>query len=193
MPVDPRGIYDVLLERMVSALETYRDEQAAIDPAATFEVFEGGFRGMQQQRVPWVSVSLAQLRSADNTASSPGQWDATATYHVDLVANGKTSATGARGDRQAYRRLMYLIQQVLNAIYASERIRMQYTGEEIQLEWPDVQIVEPESFAEELPLVGARIRIDARVEYTPAQASGETMTELSVSTDEWSALYEYGG
>jgi hypothetical protein len=186
--VDPRGIYDELLTRMTDAIEAYRDAQAAIDPAVTFDVRRGGFRSLQQARVPAVSVALSSIQSADETAAR-SQWDATASYNIDLIANGRSSGSRA-GDTAAYDRLMYLIQQVLNAVYASSHVHMGYGADEIDLDWPNIQLVEPDLPGEELPLAAARIRIEVRFAYRPAEAVGTAIDTVSVATDEWSALYD---
>lgn len=190
MAIDPRGAYDLALTEMVQALESYRDAQAAIDPAVTYTVIRGGYRPQQSEKVPKISVALSSIRPESGSAQAR-QLELSATYYLDLIANGRTSGT-TRGDTAAYERLMYLIQQAMNAIYGSERrAAIESTG--VQLDWPDVQIVEPGAFVEEQPLVGARITIEARTEYVPAEAVGTDIDSVSVDADRWSGLYEYGG
>lgn len=190
MPVDPRGQHDVVLDRMVSALEAYNTAQSAIDSSVAFRVLPGNIRSAQSDRLPTVGVALGSLRSGDETARTL-EWDVVATYYLDIVASAKGTAS-ARADERAYSRLMYLIQQVFNALYESDR-RTTIEGDAVTLDWPQVQLVEPAEFAEEAPVIGARLTIDARVSLVPAPTVGQAIDSLHVDAERWSGLYEYGG
>lgn len=189
MPVDPIGQYDAVLSRLVTALESYNTDQSALDASVAYRVLPGNVRSAQTDRLPTVGVALSGIRSANETARTR-EWDATATYHLDLVATAKGTAS-ARADERAYARLMYLIQQVFNALYESDR-RTEIEGDAVTLEWPQVQLVEPSEFAEETPIIGARITIDARVLVVPAPSVGPLIDSLHVDAGRWSGLYEYG-
>lgn len=190
MPIDSRGQYDILLDRIVSALTAYSAAQALIDPLVAFKVVPGSFRTIQSTRVPTIGVHLSSLRSARETASK-GSWEANATYNLDLIANGKADG-GTRGDSAAHARLLYLAQQALNAIYNSDsRTTIEAGG--ITIEWPSWSLAESDSYQEEAPLIGGRLTFEARLVYTPATAVGEPIDSISIDTGLWSALYEYGG
>jgi hypothetical protein len=190
MAIDPRGVYDLMVERLVEALESYRDLQSAIEPGVTFRVYAGNFRPQQAIKVPIVSVALSGLRSANETSRSR-EWELEAMYNIDIISSGRATQAD-RGDQRANSRLMYLIQQVLNGIYGSDR-RAQVEAGDITLDWPNIQIVEPESFAEESPLIGARMTIAARMTYIPPVTDGEVMDQITVDASTWDGLYEYGG
>lgn len=190
MPLDSRGQYDVLLDRIVAALEAYNTAQSAIDATAGYRVLPGNIRSTQSDRLPTVGVSLSGLRSGNETARAR-EWDVVASYNLDLVATAKGTNV-ARADERAYSRLMYLIQQVLNALYESDRKTAIEAGG-ITLDWPNIQIVEPAEFAEEMPIIGARLTINARLSYVPAATVGTAIDEISVDATRWTALYEYGG
>lgn len=190
MPADPRGQYDAVLDRIVAALESYNTAQSAIDASVAFRVLPGNIRSSQQDRLPTIGVALGSIRSGDETARTR-EWDAVATYYLDIVATAKGTAS-IRADERAYSRLMYLIQQVFNALYESDR-RTAIESGAVTLGWPQIQLVEPAEFAEESPVIGARITIDARVSLIPAPTVGAAIESLHVDADRWSGLYEYGG
>lgn len=190
MPTDSRGLYDVVVDRVVDALTAYRDEQSAIDPGVSFRVQTGGFRPQQSVKVPIVTVALSSIRSA-NESSRAREWEIEATYNIDVIASGRATQAD-RGDKRATARLMYLVQQVLNGMYASDR-RAEIERDGVTIEWPDVQVVEPESFAEEAPLIGARLTFQARMVYTPPVTDGQAIDKVSVDAARWGGLYEYGG
>lgn len=190
MPVDARGQYDAVIDRMVTALEAYSTAQSVIDSSVAYRVLPGNIRSSQSDRLPTVGVALAGMRSGNETARAR-EWDAMATYHLDLVATARGTAS-ARADERAYGRLMYLIQQVLNALYESDR-RTAIEAGAVTLEWPTIQLVEPAEFAEEAPVIGARLTIEARISFVPAPTTGTPIESLHVDTGLWSGLYEYGG
>jgi len=190
VPIDVKGQYDAMIDRLVTALEAYSTEQALIDPTVAYKVLPGNIRTSQTDRLPTVGVALAGLRSASQTARAR-EWDTVATYNLDLVATAKGTAL-ARGDERAYNRLMYLIQQVINALYESDRRTVIEAGA-VTMDWPSIQVVEPGDFGEETPVIGARLTIDVRVSVVPAPSDGAPIDSLSVDTGLWSGLYEYGG
>lgn len=190
MSADPNGEHTLLLERMVTQLKAHATAQATIDPRVGFRVYSGHYRAAQAIKVPTVSAYFAGMRSARETARASA-WEVDATYHLDMIAAGKATQAGARGDEQAYARLMYLIQQVLNGIYNVDA-RSAIEDGDTEIGWPNVEVIDPAEYAQETPLVGARLTISARFDYVPAPTIGAALDAIHVDADIWSGLYEYG-
>lgn len=185
---DPRAQFDLVIDRMITALTAYSTAQAVINSAVAFRAVPGSFRTVQPSAVPTIGVHLAGMRSAIQTGQGR-DWDLLATYNLDLIANGKTTGA-ARGDSVAHARLMYLVTQALNALFDAER-RATIEAGVVQLSWPTWMIAEPESYQEERPLIGGRLSIDCRSSFVPAPAVGAPIDSIHVDTTLWSALYEY--
>ena len=190
MTIDPRGQHDLLTDRMATALKAYATAQAAIDPAVGFRVYSGSYRVSQAVRVPIVAVRFDSMRTARESAARSA-WEIEASYFVDMIASGKAQAD-KRGDEAATARLLYLIQQVMNALYGIDARTTIETSGVAEIGWPDIQMMEPEDFSQEAPLIGARMTIPARFEYVPAPVTGTALTAIHVDSGRWSGLYEYG-
>lgn len=189
MSTDARGQYDLILERIITALRNYSQQQSGIDPGVSFRAVPGSFRTIQQGKVPTIGVHLAALRTASDSAQSR-EWDLIATYNLDLIANGKTSGA-VRGDSAAHARLMYLVQQAINAIYGGDaRTTIEAGG--VTLQWPTWQLAEPDSYQEEQPLIGGRLSIDARVSVVPQSASSAPIDQIEIDATLWSGIYDFG-
>lgn len=188
--IDPRGQHDLITDRMVTALKAYAAAQAAINPAVGFRVYSGSYRVTQAVNVPIVAVRFDSMRTARDSAARKA-WEIEASYFVDMIASGKAQE-GKRGDEAATARLLYLIQQVLNGLYGIDARTTIETPKVAEIGWPDVQLMDPDDFSPEAPLIGARMTIQARFEYVPAPVTGTALTEIHVDADRWSGLYEYG-
>lgn len=190
MTVDARGQYDIILDRIIAALRNYSQQQSGIDPAVGFRAVPGSFRTIQPVKVPTIGVHLSSLRNANDTAQSV-EWDLIATYNLDLIANGKSNGT-TRGDAAAHARLMYLVQQVINAIYGGDA-RTTIEAGNVSLVWPTWQLAEPDSYQEEQPLIGGRMSIEARCSVVPRAAESTELSSLHLDATLWSGMYDFGG
>jgi len=194
MPIIEKGLFDLIEDRIVSALETFRDEQIAIDPAVTFSIVQRQLRPFQGKKMPVVNVWLDGLNPEDGSRTYQQE---TVTYQVDCYAKGieQTGATPVSSDKDAMDRLYYLAIQVKHGLY--RLINADYgfqPGTIARKRWPRFSLFQTDTKMPEGQIVGGRWTVEVEYSWQPEDIATVALAELAVEDslkERWKTLYTY--
>ena len=199
MAILTRDFPDMLLDAMVLALETFRDEQVVIDPTQSFEIERDRLRpyprateGNQKVYVNlWVDDDLPDEQ--DSGAKRQGQ--TMVTVNVDLVSPLPGSVT-VRADKAAGTRLHYLRAQVREGLYRLANADFGFDpGIIARKKWPRWQTFQTQDKMPEEATPGGRLVIEIEYEYAPGDITAGPALELLTVEDSthelWKTEFDY--
>jgi len=172
----PRPFDDILIDRIVTRLLAFRDEQIALDKSIEFDVERDKLNPWQGLRRPLVNVWADD--ATPKSGSTKNAQDDQVAVCCDLYARGidglKTS------DKNAVTRLLYLKEQIRYAIYD---LNDKHFGYAVGIVGP----ISPPSWARfkdqggfpEETIVGGRLSFTVGYVWIPRDVEGDPLVELS--------------
>lgn len=191
MPVISRGIDDIVIDRMVTALQAFSTREAAIAPAVAFNVERDRLRPPQPRELPLVNVWLESLTPADAGSGTRTAHQERARFNVDLYALGEEGAKTSDADAMA--RMYYLKEQVKQALYQLAQADFGFSaGVLARKPWPSFTTNPMRGEDSEERIADGRWIVELEYQWTPEIVDGLPLEEISVTTERFSALYEIG-
>jgi hypothetical protein len=166
MAAIPRGTFDILLDRIVSALRTFSDEQVLEQPGVGFAVVRDSLDPLSAEDFPLVNVYAGDLSSEAAGSSAKTVQAEAFTINCDLFARGLHNHAPEVGDphysdEAALRRLYYLAQQVKHGLYRLISADFGYApGIIARRSWPKINFYLGGQDLPEPSLAAARITFD---------------------------------
>jgi hypothetical protein len=193
---DPRGSFDIAVDRIVTVLENYSTTDAVNDPSYAFEVQPDYYRThLPSQTGAHVFVYLGPVTPQAQRSATVAHYTYTANYYLDcvVVAKGKTGAQYERGDKLAGERLRYLIQQVLTALDPARNHDLGLSDYEVgKRPMPRIEPLPPDIQQGERPIAGARITLELPLVWEPTKLTGTDLEQIDVSSGGYfDALFDY--
>lgn len=194
---DLRGGFDILLDRLVSKLETYATEQAAVDPAYAYGVHPDRYREEGTSEEAGVYLYLNSIDPQPQRSGAYGHYAYDVEYSIEMIARarGRSTADGyTDADRRAGARLRYLIQQVLTAIDPARDPDLGMPrGTIAGIAMPRLDVLPPEPQHGERPVAAARLTLRVGISWEPTRVEGSPLTEIYADAGLWSADITLGG
>ena len=196
---DPRGVYDLVFDKIVTALETFSAEDVLVDPTYAFTVEPDYYRDLPSAEGAYVLAYLGPMTFVPRASSVMTQHQLDVTYYLDMVAIAKGDGTGAtyrQGYAVAGARLRYLIQQVQTALQRPDVLPDWGlpAGTIGKRPHPRIEPLDPDTERRiEQPIAAARMTLQMEMAWDPTEIEGTPFAELSVDTGYFAALYGYGG
>lgn len=192
MPLLERSLEDLIIDRMVTALEEFSDEQAAIDPNVAFNVVRDQLRPPSLAQLPLVNIWLDMLTPEEGSSGRTSEQE-TSEINVDCTARGEESE-GAPSDHDAMLRLYYLKHQVKHALF--RLIQADYGFEPgiiARKRWPRFQLFQSDTKMPEEQIVGGRWTVSIEYAWAPEDLPETALEELRIDQGMFEAYYSYGG
>lgn len=191
MPIIPRGFDDVLLDRMVTALQVFEAEQRGIDPAVGFAVARDRELPVGVLRAPLVNLWVEAIQSERGSTRTNAV--ETVRVNVDCYARGfLQEEPGAQAVSQATQRLHYLKEQVKWGLYKLVNADFGFSpGVIAKKSWPSWQPMKGKDELPETLVVAGRWALDVASEWTPEDIASVALDEISVNAGLWSGVYQY--
>lgn len=184
MPADPRGLFDIYKDLIKESIIAYRDAQVAIDPKVTFEVSsdiihipelrEKTDAEKNPDQLTYVPLACVYYEGSQlGRGSAANKYaDETHTYSIDMIVKG-IGNENKFSEQIATERLLYLIQQVKNALYRLDNSHFGKALKELGSKtFPTVQT--PMTFEDksENAIVGAKLTFTLQLPYSPPGTTG---------------------
>ncbi len=195
MAIIARDFPDLLLDAMVLALETFRDEQAAIDAAVNFEIERDRLRPYPESAGPSVNLWVDDDLPDEQDSGARRQGQTMVTVNVDLVCP-LPGTNAVRADKAAGTRLHYLRAQVREGLYRLVNADFGFDAGIIsRKKWPRWQTYQtPDKMPEESD-PGGRLVIEIEYNYTPGDiTAGPALKILTVDDSNlalWATTFDY--
>ncbi len=195
MAIIARDFPDLLLDAMVLALETFRDEQAAISSAVTFEIERDRLRPYPESAGPSVNLWVDDDLPDEQDSGARRQGQTVVTVNVDLVAPA-TGTDTARADKAAGTRLHYLRAQVREGLYRLANADFGFgSGIIARKKWPRWQTFQTLDKMPEEATPGGRLVVEIEYSYTPGDITAGPALELLTVEDSthelWKTEFDY--
>lgn len=185
-----KGGFDVAFDNIKSILETY---SAAQPEDERFTVQADYYRNFPAVAGAYVFLYLGTINPDSSRSVRNVHFAYDVDYVLDLIALGRGTqgAEYTRADEAAGIRLRYLIQQVLNALYQKENVNLSLDQGTLSKK-PMLRIdpLPPEMQIGERPIVGARLTLSLGMAWEPGLLAGDSLTDINVTADKWSALFK---
>lgn len=201
MPADPRGLFDIYKDLIKESIKEYRDAQIIEDPTVGFDVAEDIFHIPELKEKTGAEINPDQLTYMPLVClfyqgSTPGRGAAnkytpeTHTYYIDMAVKGIGNQEKF-SEQVANDRLLYLIQQIKNALY---RLPNSHFGKALkELGSKTFATVEtPVTFEDQTEnvVVGARLTFTLELPYYPPGTTGAGEPNAADNTKIEQALEE---
>ena len=195
MAIITRDFPDLLLDAMVSALETFRDEQVAIDAAVTFAVERDRLRPYPDITGPSVNLWIDDDLVDDQDSGARRRSQTMVSVNIDLVCP-LPGTDSARADKAAGTRLHYLRAQVRHALYKLANADFGFdTGTIARKKWPRWQTFQTLDKMPEESTPGGRLVVEIEYDFTPEDIeAGPELEILTVDDDNlalWATTFDY--
>ena len=184
-----QGTFDLLFGKIVDALKVYSEAQPADEQ---FGVFANRLRELPStsSEIANVFVYLGDMTSVEE---SEGHCDIEVPYIVDMEVRGKADASGPeviQADEAAGVRLRILIQQVLEALFATDNPNLGMSPGEVERGGFQINPYVPGGQQTEKAIAAAQLRMSTKVAWEPTPLSGTALDSISVTSDNWAALIQ---
>jgi hypothetical protein len=192
MPVIARGFDDILLDRIVDALDDFRNEQVAMDASVGFDVERDRSLPMGLLHLPLVNTWADSIQPESGSTRKYGPM--TVRINVDCYTCGVMAGdTDTDEVDKAISRLYYLKAQVLHALYDLVNVDFGFpVGTIAKKTWPTwAPMKGPDNMPETLAVAG-RWSFDVTFAYMAEDIPGIALDEIAVNAGLWSGLYQYG-
>jgi hypothetical protein len=194
VPVIGRSADDLIIDRMVTALQAFSAEQAAIDPTVAFRVERDRTRMPAMKDMPLVVVWLESLDPQREGSSGRTTSQELARINVDCYAKGLGQDDAEFDDGAAMARLYYLKQQVKYGLFRLVNTDYGFAAGVIgRKRWPAWQVFMNDLKQPETEVVAGRWTLEIEYNWTPEDITGTALDEIAVDAGRWSGIYPYGG
>ena len=190
-----KGMFDLIEDAIVQALEDFSTVQEIIDPDYGFDVSQGRSRPINSLPKPLVNVRISDLNPEDPGSRTYQQ--ESVTYNVDLIVKGteQTGATPIASDEVAYARLKYLVERLKYPLFALVNADFGFDpGLIARKSWPRCQFFTEEQKEALEQIADASWTFTVEYAWQPEDQTFVDLEKLSVSDslkERWSALYQY--
>jgi hypothetical protein len=187
----PRSTEDIILDRMVTALQAFSASQTI---AVRFSVERDRVRMPSMSDMPLVNIWLDSDTPVREGSSSRLQVQGIARINVDCYAAGKDDDGDGYDESKAMARLYYLKEQTRYGLYSLVNADFGFSpGVIARKRWPTWQLFQNELKLPETEVVAGRWTLEIEYSWTPQDIEGITLDEIAVNAGLWSGLYTYGG
>lgn len=184
-----RSVDDIIIDRMVTALQTFSATQTA---AVRFTTVRDRTRPPSMRDMPMVNIWLDTLTTMREGSSARLTQQENARINIDCYAAGKDTNADGYDDSAAMARLYYLKQQVKHGLYSLVNADFYFTSGIIaRKKWPQFTMMPPDLALPETEVVAGRWVIEVEYNWTPEDITGNALDEIAVNAGLWSGLYEY--
>ena len=195
MAIIARDFPDLLLDAMVLALETFRDEQVLIDAAVNFAIERDRLRDYSSSPGPSVNLWVDEDLVDEQDSGARRREQTMVTVNIDLVCPLPGSTT-VRADKAAATRLHYLRAQVRHALYKLANADFGFSvGTIARKKWPRWQTYQTPDKMPEESNPGGRFIIEVEYDFTPEDiAAGPELEILTVDDSNlalWATTFDY--
>lgn len=185
-----RSLEDLIIDRMVTALEEFSDEQKALDPQVAFNVVRDQLRPPSRSQLPLVNIWLDTINPEEGSSGRASEQE-TAEINIDCIVRGEETEERA-SDQEAMRRLYYLKHQVKAALYkliqADFRLGAGIIGRK---RWPRFTLFQSDTKMPEEQVVGGRWTISIEYAWVPEELPETALEELRIDQGMFEAYYSY--
>ena len=205
MAVIPRSIPEIVLDRIIVVLEAFRAAQVAeIDGgnAVDFRIRNAGPRDLPRGTKPVVNLIVSEDRT-DDQKSTHTNWQQTFTVTAALIVPGweKKDGTEMEADREAAKRLLYLVEQVRYALWSLRNYKLGLKTTDpttaamiSQLKFPTVNYYDPDPDQRYTRVyVGALIEWEIDYTWVPEETITNDLEQIVITTGRSTVQIENGG
>lgn len=184
-----RSADDIIIDRMVSALQAFSLTQSA---GVRFTTVRDRTRPPSMRDMPLVNIWLDTLSSQREGSSARLTQQESARINIDCYAKGVDTDADGYDDSKAMARLYYLKQQVKHGLYALINADFGFSpGIIARKKWPQFTMMPPDLALPETEVVAGRWVIEVEYNWTPEDIAGTALDEIVVNAGLWSGLYTY--
>lgn len=187
-----RSLEDLIIDKMVTALEEFSDEQKAFDSSVAFNVDRDQLRPPTVSQLPFVNIWLDTLTPEEGSSGRASEQE-TAEINIDCYARG-VETESAPSDQDAMLRLYYLKHQVKHGLYKLVKADFGLSAGIIaRKRWPRFQLFQTDTKMPEEQIVGGRWTISIEYAWAPEDLPEIVLEEIRVDQGMFEAYYSYGG
>lgn len=184
-----RSADDIIIDRMVSALQAFSLTQSA---GVRFTTVRDRTRPPSMRDMPMVNIWLDTLTTMREGSTAKLNQQESARINIDCYAAGKDTNADGYDDSAAMARLYYLKQQVKHGLYSLVNADFSFaSGIIARKKWPQFTMMPPDLALPETEVVAGRWVIEVEYNWTPEDITGTALDEIAVNAGLWSGLYEY--
>lgn len=184
-----KGSFDVLFGKIKDILVAYSAAQIA---AERFTVYPDFYRNFPAN-ADLANVFLYMGDITPGKQSGQAHFEYEVKYILDMLVRGKGTQNGtySRAGEAAGARLRILIQQVLTALFPADNRNLDMPAGEVSGKpFPVITPLPPDMQKAEEIIAGVRLTLNVGLAWEPTPLTGDTLEEISVTADIWSALIE---
>lgn len=196
MATIPRGLFDLIEDRIVETLKAFSDVQQAEDPGnpgIPFDVLQGHSSRVPTSAVkPVVNVYLSGLDPVAAGSTAFVNENVRSQYYIDLTVAPPAGTTTAF-DKAAHKRLLYLIEQIKYPLFALVESDFGFaTGVITRRPWPTLTWYQTENPNQEQPVGNARWMLSVEYFVEAADLEGfDPLEFLSLKAPLSEVLFKY--
>lgn len=184
-----RSLEDLIIDKMVTALEEFSDEQKALDATVGFDVDRDQLRPVAQSQMPFVNIWLDTINPEEGSSGRQSEQE-TAEINIDCYTRG-IETEGTPSDQDAMLRLYYLKHQVKAALYKMINADFGLPNQIARKHWPRFQLFQSDTKMPEEQVVGGRWTVTIEYAWAPEDLDETTLEELRVDQGMFEAYYQY--
>jgi hypothetical protein len=192
MPVITRSADDLIIDKMVLALQEFFTEQVAMDPEVGANVERDRIDMPTMADMPLVNIWLDTLTPVSDGSSAKTLGAERARIYIDCYAKGLDTNQETADDGVAMRRLYYLKQQVKHGLYRLRNVDYNLPAGSIQRKtWPSWELFKNDLRLPEQAVVAGRWTVEVEYNWAPEDITGVLLDQITVDASLWSATYNY--
>lgn len=194
MAAIPRGLFDIIIDNIVTALQAFSAEQVIEGgPSVGFNVARDRTRPPKMKELPLVVVWQDTNEPNGNGTTHSMSNDITR-INIDCYTKGVDDDCDGLDETSAWSRLYYLQEQTRYAL-------MRLVNKDFNLavgsigrkKWPRWQVFQNDLKLPETEVIAGRWTLEIEYSFFPEDIQGTALELISVDAQKWGAQYTFGG